>query len=158
MFKRILVAVDESPTAMHAVDVAVRLAAQLGAQVAVLHVVDDAPAYVLDLAVPQRIALADLRQDGAAALDAACRRIPAELKVVRLLAEGEPGEVIVATARDWHADLILLGNDSRGRLAHFLLGSTADSVIRRASCPVVTVRGNGIEDRGRADRQAFAKV
>jgi len=33
-------------------------------------------------------------------------------------------------------------NLSRGRLAHFLLGSTADSVIRKASCPVVSVRAD----------------
>ena len=34
------------------------------------------------------------------------------------------------TARDWDADLIVVGNDSRGRLAHFLLGSTADAACQ----------------------------
>jgi nucleotide-binding universal stress UspA family protein len=143
MFKRILIAVDETRLASRVVDVAAALATQLGAQVAVVHVVDDSRAYVLDLAVIDSVTLAQLRRDGAAALDAACRRIPPELKAERLLVEGDPSEMIIETAREWRADLVVLGNDSRGRLAHFLLGSTADSVIRRAPCPAVAVRGDG---------------
>jgi universal stress protein A len=143
MFKRILVAVDESKVALEAVDVAAQLAAQLGAQIAAVHVVDDTRAFVRDLSVLDKVVMAELRRDGVAALVAACDRIPRELKVERVLVEGEPSEMIISTARDKQVDLIVLGNDSRGRLAHFLLGSTADSVIRRAPCPVVTVRMGG---------------
>jgi nucleotide-binding universal stress UspA family protein len=57
-----------------------------------------------------------------------------------MLLEGEPAETIIEAAKEWRADAIVLGSDSRGRLAHFLLGSTADTVIRRAPCPVLTVR------------------
>jgi nucleotide-binding universal stress UspA family protein len=56
------------------------------------------------------------------------------------MVEGDPAETILNSAREWNADLIVIGSDSRGRLAHFLLGSTADSVIRKASCPVLSVR------------------
>ena len=142
MFQRILVAIDGSPVASHAVDVAVQLGEQLGARMAVLHVVDDSRAYALELAVLDSRLLTGLRRDGVAFLDAACKRIPAETKVERLLLEGDPSELIVSAARDWHADVIVIGNDSRGRLAHFLLGSTADSVIRHGPCPVLTVRCN----------------
>jgi nucleotide-binding universal stress UspA family protein len=143
MFERILVAVDGSEVAAAAVDVAARLAGQLGSEVCALHVVDDSRAYILDLAMMDNIALSHLRRAGAVALEAAWRRIPPALKPQRLLVEGDPSEMIIATARDWQADLIVVGNDSRGRLAHFLLGSTADSVIRHAPCPVVAVRSNG---------------
>jgi nucleotide-binding universal stress UspA family protein len=99
-----------------------------------------------------------LRHDGVAALDAACRRIPPELKVERLLVEGDPSEMIILTARDCRADLIVLGNDSRGRLVHFLLGSTADSVIRRAPCPVVAVRINGAAGQQQGIARAVANA
>ena len=140
MFKRILVAVDESQVSAEAVDVAAQLAAQLGADMGILHVVDDTRAFVPDVAMVDEVVMSELRREGIAALDAACARVPSGLKVERLLIEGEPCDMIVATAHDWHADLIVIGNVSRGRLAHFLLGSTADSVIRRAPCPVVAVR------------------
>ncbi|MBC8106225.1 MAG: universal stress protein [Anaerolineae bacterium] len=56
------------------------------------------------------------------------------------LPEGDPADVTVSTAKLCDADPIVIGTDRRGRLAHFLLGSTADSVIRRARCPVLVVR------------------
>ena len=158
MFKRILVAVDESKVAFEAVDVAAQLAAQLGAQIAAVHVVDDNRAYVLELSVLDNVVLEELTRAGVAALDAAARRIPPELNVERLLVQGEPSEMIISTARDWHADLIVLGNDSRGRLVHFLLGSTADSVIRRAPCPVVAVRSNGKDGQEQGNARAVASV
>jgi len=58
------------------------------------------------------------------------------------LREGDPADTILAMAAEWNAELIVIGSDSRGRLAHFLLGSTADSVIRKAKCPVVAVRAD----------------
>ena len=143
MFKKILVAVDETKLAARVVDVAAGLAMQLGAEVALVHVIDDSRAYILDLAVLDEVLLSNLRSDGVAALNGASQRIPPEVKVRRLLVEGDPSDMIISTAQESGADLIVLGNDSRGRLAHFLLGSTADSVIRRAPCPVVTVRGDG---------------
>ena len=154
MFRKILIAVvDESALAEHVVDVAARLAVQLSADVGVVHVVDEGRAYILDLGALDEVLLSNLRSDGVAALNAAHRRLPAGLKVQRMLVQGDPSEMIIATAQDWQADLIVLGTDSRGRLAHFLLGSTADSVIRRAPCPVIAVRGDSKLDYGqRADR------
>lgn len=143
MFKRILIAIDETKLAERVVDVAASLATELAADVAIVHVIDESRAYILDLAVLDEVLISNLRSDGVAALDSAYRRMPADLSVQRKLVQGDPSEMIITTAENWQADLIVLGNDSRGRLAHFLLGSTADSVIRRAPCPVVTVRGGG---------------
>jgi nucleotide-binding universal stress UspA family protein len=143
MFKKILVAVDETKLAARVVDVAAAFATQLAADVAVVHVIDESRAYILDLGVLDDVLMSSLRGDGLAALDAAYRRMPLGLKVQRMLVRGDPSEMIIATAQNWQADLIVLGNDSRGRLAHFLLGSTADSVIRRAPCPVIAVRSTG---------------
>jgi nucleotide-binding universal stress UspA family protein len=156
MFKRILVAVDETKLAARVVDVAAELAIPLGAEIALVHVIDESRAYTLDLAVLDEGLLSNLRSDGVAALDAAYRRIPVEVKAQRLLVQGDPSEMIIATALERNTDLIVLGNDSRGRLAHFLLGSTADSVIRRAPCPVVAVRSNEKNGQEHARARAVA--
>ena len=140
MSTRILVATDGGAPATRAVEVAVDLARRLGAQLGLVHVVDESRAFVPDLAVLDEVIMAELRRKGLAALDRAYTSIRSTVKVERFLVDGDPGDAIIATARRWGADLIVIGSDSRGRLAHFLLGSTADAVIRKAPCPVVSVR------------------
>ncbi len=54
--------------------------------------------------------------------------------------EGYPPEVIVDTASELGADLVVMGTHGRTGLRHFLLGSNAERVIQRAPCPVLTVR------------------
>jgi len=53
---------------------------------------------------------------------------------------GPTGATITAYARDNGFDLIVMGTRGRGGLAHLLLGSVAESVIRTAPCPVLTVK------------------
>lgn len=140
MFNRILVALDNSPPAAHAVEVAAGLAEQVGGVIGLLHVVDSSRAFCPELQVLDKRIMARLRFEANEVLDAAMSRLPRRASVERLLLEGEPVETILEISRDWRADVIIIGNDSRGRVAHFLLGSTADAVIRRAECPVMTVR------------------
>jgi nucleotide-binding universal stress UspA family protein len=140
MINKILIAVDGSPPATRAVEVAIQLAQELGAQLAAVHVVDSSLAFMPEYAVLETTKMGEFRRIGRAALDEAGARVPASIQFEDMLIEGDPGDDIVATARKWGADLIVLGSESRGRLAHFLLGSTADSVIRKAPCPVVSVR------------------
>jgi len=56
------------------------------------------------------------------------------------LAPGAPAGVIEDTARAVGADLVVVGTRGRSGLAHVLLGSTAERVLRGAPCPVLTVR------------------
>ena len=64
--------------------------------------------------------------------------------------EGRPSVKIVEFARDHEIDLIVMGTHGRGPVAHFLLGSVAENVIRSAECPVLTVRGNlQVRDRSK---------
>jgi nucleotide-binding universal stress UspA family protein len=56
----------------------------------------------------------------------------------RMLEGGTPDE-IVREARDGSADLIVVGTHGRRGLAHAMLGSVAERVVRHASCPVLTV-------------------
>jgi nucleotide-binding universal stress UspA family protein len=55
--------------------------------------------------------------------------------------QGEPREQIVEAARDWKADLLVVGARGLGGLAGALLGSVSTAVVRRAGCPVLVVKG-----------------
>ena len=55
------------------------------------------------------------------------------------LLEGPAAREIVEAAVEWDADLIVMGTHGRGRVASFLMGSTAQEVIREARCPVLAV-------------------
>jgi len=63
-------------------------------------------------------------------------RFKAELVTRR----GSPFVEIVRYAKDRDIDLIVMGTHGRGPIAHMLLGSVAEQVVRKAPCPVLTVR------------------
>jgi nucleotide-binding universal stress UspA family protein len=63
-------------------------------------------------------------------------RVPVDVKV----AVGKPAEEILRVAREEAVDLIVMGTHGRTGLHHLLLGSTAETVLRTAPCPVFTVR------------------
>jgi universal stress protein A len=53
--------------------------------------------------------------------------------------EGTAWDAIVRGATDHHCDLIVMGTHGRSGLAHLLMGSVAEKVVRHAECPVLTV-------------------
>jgi nucleotide-binding universal stress UspA family protein len=57
--------------------------------------------------------------------------------------DGDAVDQILKAARDYGADIIAMGTHGRSGLQHMLTGSVADQLIRRAACPVVTVRESG---------------
>jgi nucleotide-binding universal stress UspA family protein len=56
------------------------------------------------------------------------------------LTSNSPASSIVSYAKDAHVDLVLVGAHGRGGVAHLLMGSVAERVVRTAPCPVLTVR------------------
>ena len=140
----IMVAVDNSQQALWAAKAASRLAEDLSASVVLVHVMNTAAAAATELAFTERELLAMLRQRAEAAFESAAKQFPPAVQVQRLLREGDAGREIVASAREWGADLVVIGTHARGRLATLLLGSTAEAVIRGAPCPVLTVAHNPV--------------
>jgi universal stress protein A len=66
---------------------------------------------------------------------------------------------IVAAAKSWNADLIVMGTHGRTGLKHVLMGSTAERVVRHAACPVLILHSSGTSDqkRGSGSEKALGK-
>jgi nucleotide-binding universal stress UspA family protein len=120
-----------------------RLARGLDAEIVVLHVVPEVEMYGAG-----RVKIADLMALRAARLASAERQVRARVAALRsrglrargVVRSGPAHRQIVATARGQGCAMIVMATRGRGRVARWLLGSTADRVIRSAPCPVLTVR------------------
>ena len=88
------------------------------------------------------------REAAAVALDKAMATARAEGATVSaaLLVDGEPSKVLIATAEERHADLVVLGAIHDRSLADRLLGTVATEVTKRATCDVLVVRPT--DDKG----------
>jgi nucleotide-binding universal stress UspA family protein len=62
------------------------------------------------------------------------------VSVEPLLVEGYPVDMILRVAKESHTDVIVMGTHGRSMVAQLLMGSVADGVLRKASCPVLTVK------------------
>jgi len=142
LYKRILCGIDFSDGSMAALAYALSLAQQADAWLGVVHVVDLLPG-IFDTALPkalqdlERELETDARQRFAAAIPATAREA---CDVEEIVVVGHVRPTLVAMAVDRHAELIVLGVQGRGALDRMLFGSTVDYVVRRASCPVLTLR------------------
>ena len=63
-----------------------------------------------------------------------------QLALDRRMEEGDPASMIVRVATETGADLIVMGTHGRTGLRHLLMGSVAEYVVRKATCPVLTLR------------------
>jgi nucleotide-binding universal stress UspA family protein len=140
-FRKILVAVDESAFAARAADVGFELARSLGAEVAIIHVVDPAvDAYAPEGGMPVSQLVTLAQQDGRRLLAAFAQRAALQPALHEFIHVGKTATEIVKAAKDWPADLIVIGSHGRGGIDRLLLGSVAEAVMRHAVCPVLVVR------------------
>lgn len=147
MYKKILVPVDGSETSNQGLKEAIRIAKQVGSHIRLLHIVSEfifdsgyvPPAYVTDL-------LASMRERGKVILAESEELVSREKKVAHdtLLLEsigGSAADAIVQQAKEWQADLIVMGTHGRRGIRRMALGSDAEQVVRGVQIPVLLVRG-----------------
>lgn len=142
--RRILVPTDFSSFSQCALDYACALEERFGSELHLLHVVSD---YV-PMAPEGGLMLPDsegYRQELVAAAAQELANLPAPGThstscVVRKVCVGTPFVEIIRYAREHEADLIVIGSHGRSGLAHVLMGSVAERVVRNAGCPVLVVR------------------
>jgi nucleotide-binding universal stress UspA family protein len=144
---RILVPTDFSATADAALTYAKRLAGQFDASLHLVHAFEDpftTAAFAAEAYTTLPLALREqLLDEAAAQLDE--RLTPEERARVKGSTEivsGTPTSTIVEYAGTLGADLIVMGTHGRGGMAHVLLGSVAERVVRTAPCSVLTLRDN----------------
>lgn len=142
--QRILLPTDFSNYSGTATNYARAFAEQFGAEVHVLHVVQDLVALVPEpgLSFPPP---AEYAQEVQAAAEEALGQVldadwAAGKQVVCTTRTGTPFVEIVRYAREFDIDLIVMGTHGRSGLAHVLMGSVAEKVVQKAPCPVLTVR------------------
>ncbi|ACB95549.1 universal stress protein [Beijerinckia indica] len=139
-FQRILIAVDDDPIAAHAADVGIGLARSLQAQVALVHSIDPSPIFTPESGVEATELALRAAQEGARLMADFRAKLPAESHVLQFIPQGAPGDEIVRAAKEWEADLIVVGSHGRRGLTRTLVGSVAEAVMRKSPCPILVVR------------------
>jgi nucleotide-binding universal stress UspA family protein len=142
-FSTILFATDFSEISEYAFEYAYTLAKKFDSRLIVLHVINE-PVDLRGFYVPH-ISFDSLEQEISDAaekmMDQFCagrlKDLPRHETVV---ASGIPYEEILRKVDDEDVSLVVLGTHGRAGIDHLLFGSTAEKVVRRARCPVMTVR------------------
>jgi nucleotide-binding universal stress UspA family protein len=149
MYSKILVPVDGSETSTAGLNEAVGLAKIHGSQLCVMHIVNE---FVLDYTwgpgqYSQNLVEA-LREGGREVLDAAEKVAIAQgIRPTRILVEsigGVAADLILDQAKEWHADLIVMGTHGRRGIFRLAMGSDAEQVVRGATVPVMLIRGQAV--------------
>lgn len=146
--KVILAPTDLSDRAEVAVDYAIELAATLGAKVHLLHVLAVPVVGVPELGMALTSTMIDsMVKDNQEALDQLVARKSGKCAMGQaLLRTGDARDVINQTATELGADLIVVGTHGRRGVSRVLLGSVAESIVRTAPCPVLTVRAHDVTE------------
>lgn len=143
-WKRIVCPIDFSDASRAAMEVAADLARRFGAELVLLHAypipgytfpdgsVVASPKMMQELAEQAERHLGEWRSDA--------ERLAGGPRVGMEKAVGEPAAEILSYARESGVDLLVLGTHGRTGLEHALMGSVAERVVRKAHCPVLTVR------------------
>jgi nucleotide-binding universal stress UspA family protein len=134
MKNTILCPTDFSHSSNQALQYALDLAHQLDAKLLILHVKPPAPALPGDSATSGE-------EEGAVPLLPGLSSESCEY----MERTGDPADAIVQTARDFGAAQIVMGSHGRRGHNRVLLGSTAEAVVHRASCPVTVVKNESID-------------
>jgi nucleotide-binding universal stress UspA family protein len=141
MIRKILCAIDRSPSSLQAFGYAIALARWQSARLDLLEVVEEAPPPGVTRApksegLPKETRTA-LERDLQCVLTA---RRASDVKVKIFMRRGNVVQEILAQAKASRSDLVVIGSHGRGGVQRLVLGSVAEKVLRLATCPVLTVR------------------
>jgi nucleotide-binding universal stress UspA family protein len=140
MVEKIILPFDFSECSRQALNYAISFAKQFNAKILLLHVMALSP-YVPEIAISIESDQVGLKKK----LDEKVRGEVLKIQEQGIETEGfciigEPHTEIIEFAVKEHADMIIMGTHGRTGLTHILLGSTAERVIERAPCPVLTLK------------------
>jgi nucleotide-binding universal stress UspA family protein len=159
---KVLLAIDGSRHSHAAVAEVAKRPWPIGTSVEILTVIHSPSPTAIDSAFVMAAVHVDLieqqRQDALHVVTSASGQIrqrTADLHVTTKILEGAPKDVIVDEAKEWGADLIVMGSHGYGRIRRMMLGSVAGAVVANAPCSVQVVRTTrGLDGREPAARSA----
>lgn len=141
LVSRILVAVDDSPAALAAVRIAVDLAASSGARIRFVHVIGDGELVRALAGLGHDEQLAETRRNAAESLlrhvstEAHRAGVPADVASLT----GAPAALLLRAARDWGADLVVIGRSDLRRAGSPYVGAVTRGVLEFSEIPVLVV-------------------
>ena len=146
MYQRIMVPVDGSETSRKALQEAIKLAQLFHARLKLVHVVENARVFDAEGMV-YYAALREVATKGGELILSRGKEMAAQAGVSAETALLESGgdrneNVIVSDARQWLAELIVIGTHGRSGISRLLFGSVAEGVVRGATMPVLLIRGD----------------
>lgn len=149
MYKRIMVAVDESFMTDKVLDTAIELAKMSGAQLAICHAVDETIFAQRNVAMmlPNSVGKAEYKMRvgaqgflGKAEEVAKAAGVVAEIKLVES-EEKHVSDMLAEAAAEWQADLLIVGTHGRRGVERFFVGSVAERLVRKSEVSLLLVRG-----------------
>lgn len=141
-FKNIIFPTDFSPCSFSALKVADDIADKFSSQLHIVHIIYDMVAYADAAAVMNwyPAMYVDLEKSALEELNKMARNVKFAKDPELVIRRGVEEAEIVKYADEQNGDLIVMGTHGRRGVGRLLLGSTAEQVLRRANCPVLTVR------------------
>ena len=138
--KKILVPTDFSEHSSKALLYGSELARKFGAELHLMHAIEMTPLMYGEGAYIAPETEAEIEAAATKQLESLLADSSDDLKIVRKIEHGHPFVETIRYAKENDIGLIVLGTHGRGAIAHMLLGSVAEKVVRKAPCPVLTVR------------------
>jgi nucleotide-binding universal stress UspA family protein len=141
--RNVLVPIDFSQSSLEAIEFALPLVKQFGANLHLMHVFEPDYPLASTAAFPLVVPLLQVGQRVRRHLKDVAKKYSIALRPENVHARrGRPFEEICRLARDRDIDLIVTSTRGNTGLKHLALGSTAERVVRHSPCPVLVVRGN----------------
>jgi len=143
MIKKILIPIDFSNYSKKALQYSISFAKRFNAELVLVYVIEPM-IYPADLSMGQMVipqADVDLSEKSKNDLtELAKNEIGENLKFTVLIKTGKPFMEIIETAKEVDSDIIIMATHGHTGVEHLLFGSTAEKVVRKAPCPVLTIR------------------
>ncbi len=151
LIRSILLPTDFSECANYALSYATSLARSAGASIICVHVIEPVVPTVGYTGLTEPMPMTDLSEQLEESAERELPKIGAcdecnGLEVEEVIAHGDAAAEIVRVAKERKVDLIVIASHGRTGLGRILFGSTAESVVRHASCPVLVVKPNQESD------------
>lgn len=140
--KNILCPIDHSECSKEALKYAVSFAMKDEAKLYLLHVIDirsfDKDMEIMDVKMPDDEDTIERLKTKL--LECVPEEIRSDMQIEAMVVRGIPFAEIISIAKKNNADMIVMGTHGRTGLAHIMIGSVSEKVVRKAHCPVLTVR------------------